>query len=84
MPPAAWNESFKFWYSVLPLFYECIPILVLYLSHMKNFRIKKLGVRESEKTTIHTTTKSSGREQSSLSSLDPIQISPLFDEDEGI
>ena len=39
-----WAGTFQFWYSILPLFYECIPILVVYLHHIKNFREKKQRV----------------------------------------
>ena len=40
-PPVDWKADYQFWYGVLPVFYEALPILVVYLHHIKNFREKQ-------------------------------------------
>ena len=36
--PQGWTEKYKFFYQILPVFYEALPILMVYLHHIKNFR----------------------------------------------
>ena len=40
---AWWTNKYQFWFNILPLFYETLPILVVYLHHIKNFRVQKTG-----------------------------------------
>lgn len=32
----------QFWYTILPVFYEALPILSIYLHHIKNFRFRSM------------------------------------------
>ena len=44
--PASLEAKIEFWLNIMPFFYEALPILVVYASHVKNFRIKKAASRE--------------------------------------
>ena len=50
-PPQGWKERYKFYYHILPVFYEALPILMVYLHHIKNFRERPVPVETSQTNT---------------------------------
>ena len=52
--PKGWKERYKFFYHILPVFYEALPILMVYLHHIKNFRERAAPPIDTNQTNTGT------------------------------
>lgn len=77
-----WTDKYRFWFNIMPLFYETLPILVVYLHHIKNFRLSSRvpsneqvrPERDTTSTTKETNTESLEQLRTTHSQVDLQQL----------